>query len=185
MHHLAASSLAKVGEAELARMSAERAMSAAEQSDGPLSLASAARAGTHALLAFGRFDEAANLGETAARWLSRQVRDDDPAALSIVGMLYLRTAVAQPAGKTPPPPPISFPKRPAPPSVSVTTASVGAPALVAPTCSCTGVQPISTRATSCTSSPRPAGRHRRFAGWAERCPSHRSRSRLQLGRPHR
>jgi len=94
IHHLAASSLAKVGEAELAWMSAERAMSAAEHSEDPLSLASAARAGTHALLAVGRFDEAVNLGETAANWLSRQVRDDDPAALSIVGMLYLRTAVA-------------------------------------------------------------------------------------------
>lgn len=94
IHHLAASSLAKVGEAELAWMSAERAMSAAEQSEDPLSLASAARAGTHALLAVGRFDEAVDLGQTAARWLSQQVRDDDPAALSIVGMLYLRTAVA-------------------------------------------------------------------------------------------
>lgn len=94
IHHLAASSLAKIGEAELAWMSAERAMSAAEQSENPLSLASAARAGTHALLAVGRFDEAVDLGETAARWLSQQVRDDDPAALSIVGMLYLRTAVA-------------------------------------------------------------------------------------------
>lgn len=94
VHHLAASSLAKVGEAELAWMSAERAMGAAEQSEDPLSLASAARAGTHALLAVGRFDEAVDLGETAARWLSRQVRDNDPAALSIIGMLYLRTAVA-------------------------------------------------------------------------------------------
>jgi len=94
IQHLAASSLAKVGEAELAWMSAERAMGAAEQSEDPLSLASAARAGTHALLAVGRFDEAVDLGETAARWLSRQVRANDPAALSIVGMLYLRTAVA-------------------------------------------------------------------------------------------
>jgi len=94
IHHLAATTLAKVGESDLAWMSAERAMSAAEQSEDPLSLASAARAGTHALLAVGRFDEAVELGETAARWVSRQVRDNDPAALSIVGMLYLRTAVA-------------------------------------------------------------------------------------------
>ncbi len=94
IHHLAASTLAKVGEAELAWMSAERAMSAAENSGDPLALASAARAGTHALLAVGRFDDAVNLGETAASWLRGQVRQQDPAALSIVGMLYLRTAIA-------------------------------------------------------------------------------------------
>lgn len=94
IHHLAASALAKVGESELAWMSAERAMSAAEQSGDPLSLASAARAGTHALLSVGRFDDAVQLGQTAADWLAGQIRSNDPAALSIVGMLYLRTASA-------------------------------------------------------------------------------------------
>lgn len=94
IHHLSASSLAKVGEAELSWMSAERAMSAGEQSGDPLSLASAARAGTHALLAVGRFDDAVSLGQTAAQWLSTQLLDNDPSALSIIGMLYLRTATA-------------------------------------------------------------------------------------------
>lgn len=94
IHHLAASTLAKIGEADLAWIAAERAMSAAERSGDPLSLASAARAGTHALLAVGRFDDALNLGQTATAWLQGQMRQDDPAALSIAGMLYLRTAVA-------------------------------------------------------------------------------------------
>ncbi len=94
IHHLAASTLAKIGEADLAWIAAERAMSAAERSGDPLSLASAARAGTHALLAVGRFDDALNLGQTATAWLQGQIRQDDPAALRIVGMLYLRTAVA-------------------------------------------------------------------------------------------
>jgi transcriptional regulator with XRE-family HTH domain len=44
-HHLAATSLIKVGEADLAWIAAERAMAAADLSDDPLVLASAARAG--------------------------------------------------------------------------------------------------------------------------------------------
>ncbi|MPZ62115.1 MAG: helix-turn-helix domain-containing protein [Propionibacteriales bacterium] len=94
VHHLAATTLAKVGEADLAWIAAERSMQAADQADDPLVLASAARAGTHALLAIGRYAEALDLGETAARWLCSQVQDDDPEALSLVGMLYLRTAAA-------------------------------------------------------------------------------------------
>jgi hypothetical protein len=42
-HHLAATTLSKVGEADLAWIAAERAMYAADQSDDPLVLASAAR----------------------------------------------------------------------------------------------------------------------------------------------
>ena len=69
----AATTLAKIGEADLAWIAAERAMSAAERSAEPLSLASAARAGTHALLAVGRFNDAVNLGQTAADWLAKQL----------------------------------------------------------------------------------------------------------------
>lgn len=94
VHHLAATTLAKIGEADLAWMSAERAMYAADQVDDPLVLASAARAGTHALLAVGRYDDALTLGVTAARWLQGLVREHDPAALSLAGMLYLRSAIA-------------------------------------------------------------------------------------------
>ena len=93
-HHLAASTLSKIGEADLAWIAAERAMSAGEQSGDPLALASAARAGTHALLSVGRYDDALNLGNTAAAWLESQPGADDPEALSLSGMLRLRTAVA-------------------------------------------------------------------------------------------
>jgi transcriptional regulator with XRE-family HTH domain len=93
-HHLAATTLSKVGESDLAWMAAERAMYAADQADDPLVLASAARAGTHALLASGRFDDAVELGNTAAEWMRPQLANDDPAALSLLGMLRLRTAVA-------------------------------------------------------------------------------------------
>jgi hypothetical protein len=69
-------------------------MHAADESDDPLVLASAARSGTHALLAVGRFDDAVELGEVAARWLRPKMGTGDPAALSLYGMLHLRTAVA-------------------------------------------------------------------------------------------
>jgi transcriptional regulator with XRE-family HTH domain len=94
IHHLAATTLSKIGEADLAWIAAERAMQAADEADDPLVLASAARSGTHALLAVGRFDDAVELGETAARWLWSRMEAADPAALSLYGMLYLRTAVA-------------------------------------------------------------------------------------------
>lgn len=93
-HHLAATTLSKIGEADLAWIAAERAMHAADQADDPLVLASAARAGTHALLAVGRFEDALNLGNTAAEWLRPQLAESDPNALSLYGMLHLRTAVA-------------------------------------------------------------------------------------------
>jgi transcriptional regulator with XRE-family HTH domain len=94
IHHLAATTLSKVGESDLAWIAAERAMQAADAADDPLVLASAARSGTHALLAVGRFDEALQLGDAAARWLVPRMREGDPAALSLYGMLHLRSAVA-------------------------------------------------------------------------------------------
>lgn len=93
-HHLAATTLSKVGEADLSWIAAERAMKAADEADDPLVLASAARAATHALLAVGRYEDALSLGDTAARWLEPQVVAGDPRALSLFGMLHLRAAVA-------------------------------------------------------------------------------------------
>lgn len=92
VHHLAATALAKVGEADLAWMAAERAMSAADRSENPLLLASAARAGTHALLAVGRYDDAMELGMAAASWLLARSQHE-PEAMSLLGMLYLRSAI--------------------------------------------------------------------------------------------
>ncbi|SDN55411.1 helix-turn-helix domain-containing protein [Allokutzneria albata] len=94
IHHLAATALSKIGEADLAWIAAERATQAADDADDPLVLASAARSGTHALLAVGRFEDALELGDAAARWLAPRMKAGDPAALSLYGMLFLRTAVA-------------------------------------------------------------------------------------------
>ena len=94
IHHLAATTLIKVGEADLAWIAGERAMGAADNADDPLALASAARAATHGLLAVGRYDDAIELGSAAHGWLSSQLRDEDPEALSLAGMLDLRMALA-------------------------------------------------------------------------------------------
>jgi hypothetical protein len=69
-------------------------MRAGDESGDPLVLAPAARAGTHALLANGRYDAALELGSTTSAWLAPQVEDGDPAALSLLGMTHLRAAVA-------------------------------------------------------------------------------------------
>ncbi|MFE2426985.1 helix-turn-helix domain-containing protein [Streptomyces sp. NPDC059373] len=94
VHHLAATTLAKIGESDISWLAAERAMRAADESDDPLVLASAARSGTHALLANGRYDDAMELGHTASVWLSTRIDESDPAALSLLGMIYLRAAIA-------------------------------------------------------------------------------------------
>ena len=94
IHHLAATTLAKIGESDLSWLAAERAMRAADESDDPLVLASAARSGTHALLANGRYDDAMELGHTASVWLSTRIEENDPAALSLLGMIHLRAAIA-------------------------------------------------------------------------------------------
>lgn len=94
VHHLAATTLSKIGEADLAWIAAERAMQSADRADDPLVLASAARAGTHALLAVGRYADAMSLGLRAAEWLRPQVGANDPEALTLFGMLHLRTAIA-------------------------------------------------------------------------------------------
>jgi transcriptional regulator with XRE-family HTH domain len=94
VHHLAATTLAKIGESDISWLAAERAMRAADESGDPLVLASAARSGTHALLANGRYDDAMELGNTASAWLSARVDESDPAALSLLGMIHLRAAIA-------------------------------------------------------------------------------------------
>lgn len=94
VHHLAATALAKVGESDISWLAAERAMRAADESGAPLVLASAARSGTHALLANGRYDDALELAVTASGWLSARVEESDPAALSLLGMIHLRAAIA-------------------------------------------------------------------------------------------
>jgi transcriptional regulator with XRE-family HTH domain len=94
VHHLAATTLMKFGEVDLAWIAAERAMRAGDDSADPLILASAARAATHAMLARGRYDDAVQLGTAAAAYLESDADERDEVALSLSGMLYLRIAIA-------------------------------------------------------------------------------------------
>lgn len=93
-HHLAATTLAKIGESDLSWLAAERAMRAADASENALVLASASRAGSHALLSNGRFTDSLDLAEATARWLQPQITERHPSAISLLGMIYLRAAVA-------------------------------------------------------------------------------------------
>lgn len=77
-HHLAATTPAKMGESDISWLAAERAMQAADVSDDPLVLASAARSGTNALVANSRYEAAMSLGGTTATWLSPRVGENDP-----------------------------------------------------------------------------------------------------------
>ncbi|UWE12149.1 helix-turn-helix domain-containing protein [Actinacidiphila bryophytorum] len=101
-HHLAATTLAKIGESDISWLAAERPVQAADASDDPLVLASAARSGTHAFIANGRYDAAISLGDTTAAWLAPRVGENDPAALSLLGMIHLRAAVAAARHQDPP-----------------------------------------------------------------------------------
>jgi transcriptional regulator with XRE-family HTH domain len=94
VHHLAATTLMKFGEVDLAWIAAERATRVGDESGDPLILASAARAGTHAMLARGRYQDALELGLAAAGYLEDNVDDHDEVALSLSGMLHLRIAIA-------------------------------------------------------------------------------------------
>lgn len=97
IHHLTSSTLTKVGESDLAWMAAERAMAAADRSDNPLIIAAVARSAASALMAIGRFDDALQVASQAAGWLDQQLGSagrSDPVAVSLSGMLYLRSAEA-------------------------------------------------------------------------------------------
>lgn len=94
IHHLAATTLLKFGETDLAWIAAERALRAADRSGDPLVLGSAARAAAHALLGMGRYGEAIELGTTAVDWMREHPTRSDEVAWSLTGMMQLRLAVA-------------------------------------------------------------------------------------------
>ena len=93
-HHLAATTLSKVGEADLSWIAAERAMHAADRVRRRAGACFHRTGGCARPLAVGRFDDAVEMGNTAARWLADHLANPDPAALSLLGMLHLRTAIA-------------------------------------------------------------------------------------------
>lgn len=87
--------LTKLGETDLAWISSERGLAAAQQADNPLVLGSLFRSVTHALHATGRFQASVQLTEAAADVLQPHLNSPaDDGLLSVYGCLFLAGAVA-------------------------------------------------------------------------------------------
>ncbi|MER6577314.1 hypothetical protein [Nonomuraea sp. NPDC001023] len=94
VYHAAASILARVGEADLAWIAAERGVSFAQQSGDQLVTASLLRSVTHALLSNGRYEAAKQLTIDAADLLSPDLPHATAELLSVYGTLYLAGSMA-------------------------------------------------------------------------------------------
>jgi transcriptional regulator with XRE-family HTH domain len=93
-YQAAAVLLTKLGEADLAWISAERGFNAAQRSEDPVVVGSLFRSVTHTLLSTGRFQEAKQLTQDAAAFLQPGLADASPEYLSVYGTLFLAGAIA-------------------------------------------------------------------------------------------
>ncbi|MFJ3728673.1 helix-turn-helix domain-containing protein [Streptomyces sp. NPDC090045] len=85
----------KAGAPDLASLAGHRAVIAAERSGDPVVMASAARHLADAMTADGQPHAAAEFAVTAADRLGGDLARRGPAGLSVLGMLYLKAAMAQ------------------------------------------------------------------------------------------
>jgi len=93
-YQLAATTLTKVGETDLAWIAADRGLSAAAASDDPVVLVSVYRAVAHALLSNGRYEEAADVVELASTTIGQDANAVGPGGVSVYGMLFLAGSMA-------------------------------------------------------------------------------------------
>jgi transcriptional regulator with XRE-family HTH domain len=89
VYHITAKTLSRVGEAGLAWLVADRAVTSAEQSESPLLMAASAYHLGQAFLREGRLDDSLSVALGAAEMLERNTRDVTPERLSAIGGLYL------------------------------------------------------------------------------------------------
>lgn len=94
VHQLATAFLTKLGEADLAEISAARGLAAANTSGSTLMIGSLYRSVAHALLSIGEFEQSAALCRAAADRLEAGLGTASPEFLSVYGMLHLVGAVA-------------------------------------------------------------------------------------------
>ncbi|HEY3610575.1 MAG TPA: helix-turn-helix transcriptional regulator [Pseudonocardiaceae bacterium] len=94
VHQLATALLTKLGEADLAAISATRGLAAANTSGSALMIGSLYRSVAHALLSIGEFEQSAALCRAAADYLQPGLRTASPEYLSVYGMLHLVGTVA-------------------------------------------------------------------------------------------
>lgn len=93
-HQLATGFLTKLGETDLAAISASRGLAAATTSGNELMIGSLYRSAAHALLSIGEFEQAVALIRAAADHLEPGLSHATPEYLSVYGMLHLVGAVA-------------------------------------------------------------------------------------------
>lgn len=93
-HHVAASTLLKLGEPSFALIAAERSLHRGGQSGDPVAIGASARVMTHALISNGHHRRAVALAQDAAASLDRHTGLTDGDAASVYGALLLRGAVA-------------------------------------------------------------------------------------------
>ncbi len=94
VYHITAKTLSRVGEAGLAWLVADRAVTAAEQSETPLLMTATAYHLGQAFLREGRLDDSLSIALSVVEMLERDTRDAMPARLSAIGGLYLTGAIA-------------------------------------------------------------------------------------------
>lgn len=93
-YQAAATLLTKLGETDLAWISAERGFHLAQDAGSPVVLGSLFRSLTHTLLATGRYSDAVRLVEDAATYLEPGLSTASPTYLSVYGTLFLTGSVA-------------------------------------------------------------------------------------------
>lgn len=93
-HQVTTGFLTKLGEADLAAISASRGLAAAHTSGSDLMIGSLYRSVAHALLSIGEFEQAVSLTRAAADHLQPELGGASPQYLSVVGTLHLVGAVA-------------------------------------------------------------------------------------------
>jgi transcriptional regulator with XRE-family HTH domain len=94
VHQVATAFLTKLGEADLAAISATRGLAAANISGSPLMIGSLYRSVAHALVSIGEYEQSAALCRAAADHLEPGLATASPEYLSVYGMLHLVGAVA-------------------------------------------------------------------------------------------
>lgn len=93
-YHATASTLTKVGEADLAWIAADRGLVAAQHNAQPVVLGSLFRSVAHSLMSTGRYPEAVQMTERATSFLDPHLGTADADMLSVCGTLLLAGSMA-------------------------------------------------------------------------------------------
>jgi transcriptional regulator with XRE-family HTH domain len=93
-YQVAASTLTKLGEADLAWNASDRGIHAAQQSESPVVIGSLFRSVAHSLLATGAYAEAVQLTNDAAEFFQPHMAKATPTLLSVSGTMLLVGAMA-------------------------------------------------------------------------------------------